>query len=369
MIGEYIERKLFVEKAPQAIHYIGAVPYGERSGLVAEVYDQMMRDFQLVPPITLHSSVPSLLAGVWTAVRESVVAGPASRVEREAAIAAVSRINTCSFCVDVHTIALRGAGEHDVASAVARGEDDKIADPQLRSLVKWAAATRTPHAKILHNPPLSDPDAAQIIGSVLMFHYINRPVNVFLDESPLSLLPPMMRSFKNVAGRIAGSVIGSRTLANTPAPGASLSLLPEAPLPEEFQWATSNPYVAGAWARFAAVVEEAGRQSLPEEVRELVLSHTKAWNGEEMPLSRSWVEDAIISVSEEHKPAARLALLTALASHQVDQGMVEAFQRRQTEETEIVKAVAWASLAAVRRISQWLQAPSSRKVERMQARE
>ena len=60
MIGEYIERKLFVEKAPQAIHYIGAVPYGERSGLVAKVYDQMMRDFQLVPPITLHSSVPSL---------------------------------------------------------------------------------------------------------------------------------------------------------------------------------------------------------------------------------------------------------------------------------------------------------------------
>ncbi|MDA2924002.1 hypothetical protein MYX65_04995 [Acidobacteria bacterium AH-259-L09] len=41
MIGEHIERKLFVEKAPQVIHYIRAVPYGERSGLVAEVYDQL----------------------------------------------------------------------------------------------------------------------------------------------------------------------------------------------------------------------------------------------------------------------------------------------------------------------------------------
>ncbi len=354
MIGEYIERKLFVEKAPQGIHYVEAVPYGERSGLVAKVYDQMMRDFQLVPPITLHSSVPPLLAGVWTAVRETVVAGPASRVEREAAIAAVSRINTCSFCVDVHTIALRGAGEHDVASAVAGGEDDQIADPQLRSLVKWAAATRTPNAEILQNPPFRDPDAAQIIGSVLMFHYINRPVNVFLDESPLSLLPPMMRSFKNVAGRIAGSVIGSRTLANTPAPGASLSLLPEARLPEEFQWATSNPYVAGAWARFAAVVEEAGRQSLPEEVRELVLSHTNAWNGEEMPLSRSWVEDAIALMGEEYKPVARLALLTALASHQVDEGAVEAFQKQRPNEIDLVRTVAWASFAATRRISQWL---------------
>ena len=89
-----------------------------------------------------------------------------------------------------------------------------------------------------------------------------------------------------------------------------------------------------------------------------MLSHVGAWNGEEMPLSRSWVEDAIVSVSEEHKPAARVALLTALASHQVDQGTVEAFQRQQTEETDLVKVVAWASLAAVRRISQWLQAPS-----------
>ena len=354
MIAEAIERAVFTEIAPGRIHYVHPVAYKERSGLVARVYDQMMRDFQLVPPLTLHSPVPRLLAGVWTAVRESVVAGPASRVEREAVLAAVSRINTCPFCVDVHAIALHGAGEHDLAGAIARGEDDKISDPQMRRLVEWAAATRSPGADILRHPPFPAERAAQIIGSALMFHYINRPVNVFLDESPL---PAVLPAFKGVAKRVAGAVIGRRTLNNTPPPGDSLSLLPEVPLPPEFEWAASNPYVAGGWARLAAVAEEAGRQALSEEVRRLVLSHVSAWNGEEMPLSRAWVGDAVAPLSVKEKPAARLALLAALASYQVDEGVIEAVREQQPDEAHLVQVVAWASFAATRRISGWLHSP------------
>ncbi len=85
-----------------------------------------------------------------------------------------------------------------------------------------------------------------------------------------------------------------------------------------------------------------------------MLSHTNAWNGEEMPLSRSWVEGAIASIREEHQPAARLALLTALASHQVDQDTIEAFRERKADNVDLVKTVAWASLAATARISTWL---------------
>lgn len=354
MIAERIERTIFQELAPKSIHYVPPVKHNQAQGLVARVYEQMIRDFQLVPPLTVHSPVPELLAGVWAATRESVVSGPASRVQREAVIATISRINTCSFCVDVHSIALYGASEHDLADVIARGEDEKIADPQLRALVQWAAATRTPGARILRHPPLSPVDAAQIIGSALMFHYINRPVNVFLDESPL---PSMTRGLKGVAKRLAGLLIGRQTLQNTPSPGDSLSLLPEASLPEEFQWARSNPYVAGAWARFAAVVEATGRKALPEEVQALVSAHVNAWNGEEMGISRGWVEGAIAGIREEYKPAARLTLLSALASHQVDEGVINAFRVHQPKDADLVAAVAWASFTATRRISRWLYFP------------
>jgi hypothetical protein len=61
-------------------------------------------------------------------------------------------------------------------------------------------------------------------------------------------------------------------------------------------------------------VEEAGSVVLPEQVRFLVGECVQAWNGEAMGISRRWVEDAVGEVREEHRAAARLALLTALAS-------------------------------------------------------
>ncbi|MDA2933615.1 hypothetical protein MYX82_04670 [Acidobacteria bacterium AH-259-D05] len=74
MIGEHIERKLFVEKAPQVIHYIRAVPYGERSGLVAEVYDQMMRD--LVRTVAWASFAATRRISQWLHKDKAIVLEP-----------------------------------------------------------------------------------------------------------------------------------------------------------------------------------------------------------------------------------------------------------------------------------------------------
>ncbi len=62
MFAERIERKIFKDIAPKGIHYIKPVHYRDAQGLVATVYDQMLREFQLVPPITIHAAVPELLA-------------------------------------------------------------------------------------------------------------------------------------------------------------------------------------------------------------------------------------------------------------------------------------------------------------------
>ena len=88
MLVERIERKFFKDIAPKGIHYIKPVNDRDAQGLVAIVYDQMRREFQLVPPITIHAAVPELLAGVGSMIRESMVAGGVSRAEREAIPAA-----------------------------------------------------------------------------------------------------------------------------------------------------------------------------------------------------------------------------------------------------------------------------------------
>ncbi len=50
---------------------------------MARVFEQLSAEFQIVPPITLHLPNTKLIAGVWGARRECLVAGRTSRVDRD----------------------------------------------------------------------------------------------------------------------------------------------------------------------------------------------------------------------------------------------------------------------------------------------
>jgi hypothetical protein len=60
------------------------------------------------------------------------------------------------------------------------------------------------------------------------------------------------------------------------------------------------------------------------------------------------------------RPTARLALLSALASYQVDQQIISAFRQYQPGDRDLVNVTAWASWVAARRIASWLNAPDAR---------
>jgi hypothetical protein len=55
---------------------------------------------------------------------------------------------------------------------------------------------------------------------------------------------------------------------------------------------------------------------------------------------------------------AAFALLTALASYQMDDSIVASFRRLRPKDDEMVSAAAWAAFAAARRVGSWL-APSA----------
>jgi hypothetical protein len=95
MENRSFEDFVFKHVSPRSVRYIRQVRESDASELVTQVYRQMNREFVLGPPFTVHSPIPEVLAGVWIASRESLIAGPADRVEREMIAAAVSRINAC----------------------------------------------------------------------------------------------------------------------------------------------------------------------------------------------------------------------------------------------------------------------------------
>ena len=321
------------------------------STLLAQTYHQIKRDFgALVEPFTLHAPAPRLLAGIWMATRETELVGIVRREIKEAVAATVSRLNQCPYCVDAHTTMLHAVSAHGAAAAISHANDGEIQDPAIRQIVAWAEATRSPEDPLLQRPPFSEAEAPEIIGTAVAFNYTNRMVDIFLDETPL---PSNRGWLKGTLKRMAGWYFSRAARRRKPA-GTSLALLPEAELPADMSWAASSPTVAGAFARWAAVVEIAGQDALPINVRLLVREHIAAWNGEPPSLSRGWVEKALAGLDDAEKPAARLALLTALAPYQIDENTIAAFRAQQPGDEKLIAATAWASFTAARRVGTWL---------------
>jgi AhpD family alkylhydroperoxidase len=322
------------------IKHVKPVSRRSATGITARVYDGMEREFGIhAEAISLHSPAEELLAAAWILCREHTVA--AGRVERplkEAVAATVSRLNACPFCVDAHTAMLAATGHSSDEPALARAAE-------------WANATRSPEARIVREPPFGEDEAPEMIGTATLFHYINRPVSVFCGDSPL---PGEGRVLKGTLLRIAGRRF-RRFAQARPAPGETLDLLPAADLPPEFDWARSSPVIADAWARTAAAFERAGEHALPAPVRERVLARLGAWQGEQLGLALDWLDDSLEGLDDDLRPAARLALLVALAPYRVDDAAVAEFRNSgDGNDAKLVGAVSWAGFAAARRTASWL---------------
>ncbi len=72
----------------------------------------------------------------------------------------------------------------------------------------------------------------------------------------------------------------------------------------------------------------------------------------------------MVEIEEAHRAAARLTLLTALASYQVDSSIVEDFQLQYPDDAQLIAATAWASFTAARRVGLWLAQPHFQQQER-----
>ena len=323
--------------APAHIRYVRPVPPETAAEPVARVYRQIEADFgMLAPPVALHAPSPPALAACWSILRETLlVPGRVSRADKEAVAAAVSLANQCPYCVDVHSAALTGLLDGPDPARIAAGGTDDVTDPRLRALVRWARTGEGPEPPSEQRP--------ELLGTALIFHYINRMVNVFLRDSPLPALPgPADR----VLRRTAASVLGKLGRAGATA-GSSLDLLPDAAPLEGAGWAEPAPHIAGAVNRGGAAFIAAGERSVPALVRELVEARLADPGFAGPGLSAgAWLDDTVRPLPTADRPAARLALLTAYASYRVTPELVAECR---TDDAQLIELTAWAAFAAARR--------------------
>lgn len=345
-------RRIASSVVQRQVKYVTPVPVSSATGLLAQVYEQVLDEMGLVvPPVQLHSAVPELAAAYWTLMREPLLPTVnVSRAAKEVVATAVSVANICPYCVDMHSVGMYDlTTEHD-AEALVADRLDTLTDPGLYDIACWARMASMPDDPAFQPAPFPEDSRPELVGVVVSLHYLTRMVNVFLSNFllPPGLGPAARRRFKQGVSRVLRP-----TLRDPREPGRSLDLLPAAELPPDAAWAQDSPMIAAATARSYAVFEAAGRRSLSPAVRELVSDRLDSWRGEETGLSRDWCERLVERLPEPDRPAGRLTLLTALASYQVDAEVIALFRARHADDATLIEAAAWASFAAARKVGSW----------------
>ncbi len=320
------------------IRHVTPVPPNTATGAVAEVYRQLATDFGVyAPPVVLHSPAPEALRACWALLRETLLAdGLVSRRAKEVVAEAVSLGNRCPYCVDVHGAAATGLIDRPGRHPVDR---DPAADPELEALAEWGRRSGEPSDR--PRPPFPLAYGPELIGVAVVFHYLNRMVHVFLQESPL---PATSGPVRKVALRIASRVMGGLAGVGA-APGRSVDLLPPAPIPATLGWSLGQPHIAAAMARSTRAVYAAGTQVLPERIRALVLA-TVADPPATTLAAGAFFDAALTALPPDERPLGRLALLTALAPYRVTAGDITACRVAGADDRTLVLAAAWASLNA-----------------------
>jgi len=332
----------------KTIRYVEAVPAREAAGVVAEVYRQAKAEMGLLPEaVTMFSADPRLLAATWAPFREALlVTGVVPRATKEAVAATVSQLNDCPYCVDAHTIMLYGSGGASFATALLSGTPDR-SQPELAATADWVRAVSTRPA-VAPPAPFAVEAVPEMVGTFTEFQFLNRAITVLLDGTFL----PGSEKAQSVARKVAGRVV-ARRIRSTKAPGASVGLPADLPLPADLSWAAPSPHVAAAFGWLAATTDAAAARALPPAARAVVEQSLGGWDGHAPGPSRAWLDERTAELAPADRPAGRLALLTALAPFQSTAGDVAAYRADRSADEDLLGLVAWAAFTAARRIGGW----------------
>jgi len=341
---------LFDTLSVKTMRYLESVPRHKAHGVVAEVYDQIAEDFFVNGSLTSRSSVPDLFAAIWMGGRETVlVTDQLDRTTKEALTATLSSINDCAYCGDMMVSLVHAADRHDAASQILTETEENITDPLLRERLLWVRAVAKPGVVPPTSTPFNRAQLPEVIGSLMALSDINRFSHIVMDGSPVNA-PFGLQAVKAFALRLFGGEL-RKTHIRPLEPGRSLSLLPEAELPDDMQWAETNPRIASAVARWAAAVEREAEKVIPESTGKLVHESLKRWQGEQMPISRNWVEQEVDGLEGNERAIARLALVVAKASYQIDDKLVADVLEHNPEQEQLLRILAWCSFTATRYVA------------------
>ena len=327
--------------------FFSSATLANASGLTKEVLLQSQRDFFINGTITSHAACPPLMAGMWMSGREIALTNQHLPAWLKKAMgAALSEVNKCPYCEDFLLSLTHGAKQNNLANSLRKHEMESIDDELTLKRLQWTKASITRNAKELENPPFSSEEMPEALGTLIVFNYTNKISDFTLDGSPV---PSSLRSG---ALKFFGLELQESSELDLEH-GASFYMLPKATVPDEFHWAGDNWLVADSLARWNQVVEDEINQALSKPVQQHIRENLQDWNGGQAPLSRRWVEEEVKDLKGVDRDKARLVLLIAKASYQIDDSIIEQVRQQGVIEADLVRLGAWGAYMGAKTIANW----------------
>ncbi|NJK44638.1 MAG: hypothetical protein HC933_10440, partial [Pleurocapsa sp. SU_196_0] len=270
----------------------------------------------------VHAAQPTLLAGVWALFRETQLASGVPRAHQETIALLVAEENRCPWCIEAHELALH-------------------TQPRVPEIVAWYTANPDPFKATPH--PAFTPEAfIAHRAAVLLWQYINRITNVLLVDSAWQ----RFGSWRAPLTRVMGRVFSAFFLHRRYEPGRALVFVSDAPLPRHLAWAGSHRTIAAALAYFHQQIHQLGAAHIPPTVQHFVLEFVDAHRHQNMGLSRRWTDGAVEPLEPNQRSLAKLLLLTAFASYQIDESVVQAVRGSLPTDADLLAVLAWGSYVA-----------------------
>lgn len=303
--------------------FTSPVPVPSATGAVADAYAQQEAEFGIRAPAPFAALSPSapLFTAAWVLMRESLLAGIASRTEKELVATGVSLANACGFCVGAHTMLLLAGGERELAARLAWGDEPE--DPAHAALLDWGR----------HGGPAPFPAdlAPEFIGTALTFHFVNRIASVLVHEPAMADARQRDRLLASPAGRHL-----TETIRRVPPSGEGLRLLQTRGVEPPWAWGTPIGTAYGA-LRDAALM---GKGLLSGDEQAFLEGVLAEWDGVPHPPE----------LPEAPSPGARLAMLAALAPNRVTDRDVTDWLVPPYSDHCLVHLVAYGAWLAVERV-------------------
>ncbi|MHB6910819.1 carboxymuconolactone decarboxylase family protein [Streptomyces sp. DB-54] len=331
------------------------------SGQLRAIHAQLADHFgegEIPPEFRLLYGAPELLCATWVAVRESLLVDPAPRRDKELVAAGVARALGCGPVLRTHVRALHTDGHPALARTVRDGGTP--GEPGHARLLAWGAATAGPDGSPDDRPFAAD-HAAEFLGTALTAHFLSRLGSALLSARAGHGAPG--RAWRLLGGRAAARPGRARA----PRPGESLSLLPAAVGPEP-SWAGGAPLGAGLAAlRCAATGDDrALTDTARRRVQTVVAAHggrpPGTGSGDRRPDARGWLYTALAGLRGADRPAAAVALLTALNPAQLAASDVEFWRLTAPDgasgDAALLRLAAFGAYTAVACVERTLVAPA-----------